>query len=179
MGPESAQVGGECWGFLIGAQVAPELAREGGGAPAGFLREGEMGAARVSPVSRPPSPLQGTLIQHLKEHVLHGNMTSSDILLYYTTVCPAAPPGLCGTRDGRPCSRYLPRGLERHGTLPLAPSWSWELGCSCPVWGGSRRTQQGFLGGIPYWLVSFWSVPRTEPRSSSTLGKRSTTEPHP
>ncbi|XP_055462171.1 acetoacetyl-CoA synthetase isoform X1 [Psammomys obesus] len=28
----------------------------------------------------------GTLIQHLKEHVLHGNMTSSDILLYYTTV---------------------------------------------------------------------------------------------
>ncbi|XP_036730885.1 acetoacetyl-CoA synthetase isoform X3 [Balaenoptera musculus] len=28
----------------------------------------------------------GTLIQHLKEHVLHGNMTSSDIILYYTTV---------------------------------------------------------------------------------------------
>lgn len=37
-----------------------------------------------------PSLLQGTLIQHLKEHVLHGNMTSSDILLYYTTVRPAA-----------------------------------------------------------------------------------------
>ncbi|XP_050002452.1 acetoacetyl-CoA synthetase isoform X2 [Alexandromys fortis] len=28
----------------------------------------------------------GTLIQHLKEHMLHGNMLSSDILLYYTTV---------------------------------------------------------------------------------------------
>ncbi|XP_073078321.1 acetoacetyl-CoA synthetase isoform X2 [Manis javanica] len=28
----------------------------------------------------------GTLIQHLKEHVLHGNMASSDIILYYTTV---------------------------------------------------------------------------------------------
>ncbi|XP_022453469.1 acetoacetyl-CoA synthetase isoform X3 [Delphinapterus leucas] len=28
----------------------------------------------------------GTLIQHLKEHILHGNMTSSDIILYYTTV---------------------------------------------------------------------------------------------
>ncbi|XP_035299237.1 acetoacetyl-CoA synthetase isoform X2 [Cricetulus griseus] len=28
----------------------------------------------------------GTLIQHLKEHILHGNMMSSDILLYYTTV---------------------------------------------------------------------------------------------
>uniref|UniRef100_A0A452QI16 Acetoacetyl-CoA synthetase n=1 Tax=Ursus americanus TaxID=9643 RepID=A0A452QI16_URSAM len=28
----------------------------------------------------------GTLIQHLKEHVLHGNMGSGDIMLYYTTV---------------------------------------------------------------------------------------------
>uniref|UniRef100_A0A8C2YW98 Acetoacetyl-CoA synthetase n=1 Tax=Cyclopterus lumpus TaxID=8103 RepID=A0A8C2YW98_CYCLU len=27
----------------------------------------------------------GTLIQHLKEHILHGNMTSSDIIIYYTT----------------------------------------------------------------------------------------------
>lgn len=32
------------------------------------------------------SALQGTLIQHLKEHVLHGNMTSSDVIFYYTTV---------------------------------------------------------------------------------------------
>nr|XP_044631985.1 acetoacetyl-CoA synthetase isoform X2 [Equus asinus] len=28
----------------------------------------------------------GTLLQHLKEHILHGNTTSSDIILYYTTV---------------------------------------------------------------------------------------------
>ncbi|XP_006894686.1 PREDICTED: acetoacetyl-CoA synthetase [Elephantulus edwardii] len=28
----------------------------------------------------------GTLIQHLKEHILHGNMGSDDIILYYTTV---------------------------------------------------------------------------------------------
>ncbi|XP_004709676.1 acetoacetyl-CoA synthetase [Echinops telfairi] len=28
----------------------------------------------------------GTLIQHLKEHSLHGNMDSSDIIMYYTTV---------------------------------------------------------------------------------------------
>ncbi|KAM5238505.1 acetoacetyl-CoA synthetase isoform 2-T2 [Ctenodactylus gundi] len=28
----------------------------------------------------------GTLIQHLKEHLLHGNMAPSDILLYYSTV---------------------------------------------------------------------------------------------
>lgn len=27
----------------------------------------------------------GTLIQHLKEHILHGNMTSQDIIIYYTT----------------------------------------------------------------------------------------------
>lgn len=27
----------------------------------------------------------GTLIQHVKEHVLHGNMTSSDVIIYYTT----------------------------------------------------------------------------------------------
>ncbi|XP_056177961.1 acetoacetyl-CoA synthetase-like [Falco biarmicus] len=27
----------------------------------------------------------GTLIQHLKEHILHGNMTSNDVLMYYTT----------------------------------------------------------------------------------------------
>ena len=29
---------------------------------------------------------QGTLIQHLKEHILHGNMTSNDVIFYYTTV---------------------------------------------------------------------------------------------
>ncbi|XP_005329598.3 acetoacetyl-CoA synthetase isoform X1 [Ictidomys tridecemlineatus] len=28
----------------------------------------------------------GTLIQHLKEHILHGDMRCSDVLLYYTTV---------------------------------------------------------------------------------------------
>ncbi|RVE67892.1 hypothetical protein OJAV_G00086360 [Oryzias javanicus] len=27
----------------------------------------------------------GTLIQHLKEHILHGNMTASDVIIYYTT----------------------------------------------------------------------------------------------
>lgn len=27
----------------------------------------------------------GTLIQHLKEHILHGNMVPSDVMLYYTT----------------------------------------------------------------------------------------------
>uniref|UniRef100_A0A8C6PZV6 Acetoacetyl-CoA synthetase n=1 Tax=Nothobranchius furzeri TaxID=105023 RepID=A0A8C6PZV6_NOTFU len=27
----------------------------------------------------------GTLIQHLKEHILHGNMATSDVIIYYTT----------------------------------------------------------------------------------------------
>ena len=30
--------------------------------------------------------LQGTLIQHLKEHLLHGNMNRQDVIIYYTTV---------------------------------------------------------------------------------------------
>ena len=30
--------------------------------------------------------LQGTLIQHLKEHLLHGNMNRQDVILYYSTV---------------------------------------------------------------------------------------------
>lgn len=29
---------------------------------------------------------KGTLIQHLKEHLLHGNMSREDIIIYYTTV---------------------------------------------------------------------------------------------
>lgn len=30
--------------------------------------------------------LQGTLIKHLEEHILQGNVNQNDILLYYTTV---------------------------------------------------------------------------------------------
>ena len=32
-------------------------------------------------------PFQGTLLKHLEEHVIQGNMTRDDIMLYYTTVC--------------------------------------------------------------------------------------------
>ncbi|XP_043571740.1 acetoacetyl-CoA synthetase isoform X1 [Chiloscyllium plagiosum] len=28
----------------------------------------------------------GTLIQHLKEHILHGNMSSNDVIIYYSTI---------------------------------------------------------------------------------------------
>ena len=54
------------------------------------------------------SPPQGTLIQHLKEHLLHGDMTSSDIILYYTTV---------SGRQGCPRGGAVLRG----GPLPLLP----------------------------------------------------------
>ncbi|XP_015754896.1 PREDICTED: acetoacetyl-CoA synthetase-like [Acropora digitifera] len=30
-------------------------------------------------------PKRGTLIQHLKEHLLHGNMSRNDVIIYYTT----------------------------------------------------------------------------------------------
>lgn len=68
-------------------QSGTKLARRAGELQLGFSGKGRwvMCLTRVL-----PSLLQGTLIQHLKEHMLHGNMTSSDILLYYTTVCPAA-----------------------------------------------------------------------------------------
>lgn len=51
---------------------------------------------------------QGTLIQHLKEHILHGNMTSSDTIFCYTTVS--------GPRDAK-------RGAGLRGLpLPLLPA---------------------------------------------------------
>lgn len=58
---------------------------------------------------------QGTLIQHLKEHMLHGDMTSGDVLLYYTTVsAPAPAPAWWGSRWRRPCQ---------------AAAWSVPVGC--------------------------------------------------
>lgn len=70
------------------------------------------------------SSLQGTLIQHMKEHVLHGNMASSDIILYYTTVS-----GLlwaAGHASGPAASWDGPGSLRAAG-LNLA--WVW---CSLP-----------------------------------------------
>ncbi|XP_027944828.1 acetoacetyl-CoA synthetase [Eumetopias jubatus] len=55
---------------LAGGEALQQAAR----ALPGVLRHCRMKAAA------------GTLIQHLKEHILHGNMGSGDILLYYTTV---------------------------------------------------------------------------------------------
>lgn len=124
-----------------------------------------------------PSLLQGTLIQHLKEHVLHGNMTSSDILLYYTTVCPAAsccPSGAPGLMaDG--CSLYLPWGVAANPELELGGNWDVALQSGEVPEGSSSVSWVAHL----YWLMFLFSVPGTEPRSSSMLGKLSTTESHP
>ena len=106
MGTESL-AGGEYWDFLIDAPMAEwhQADLQSRRAPAGFLGGGVGWVMCLTRVS--PSPLQGTLIQHLKEHMLHGNMISSDILLYYTTVCPAASccpsirGSIRGTRGGR------------------------------------------------------------------------------
>ncbi|VFV35192.1 acetoacetyl-synthetase-like [Lynx pardinus] len=51
--------------------------------------EAMLAAASIGAIWSSTSPdfgVNGTLIQHLKEHILHGNMNSSDTLLYYTTV---------------------------------------------------------------------------------------------
>lgn len=62
---------------------------------------------------------QGTLIQHLKEHSLHGNMTSSDIIFFYTTVSVPGDakwgPHLCVAPSGWPGC-----GLRRGLSLPSA-----------------------------------------------------------
>ncbi|CAO2618112.1 Acetoacetyl-CoA synthetase [Lemmus lemmus] len=48
-----------------------------------MLASANIGATWSS--TSPDFGMNGTLIQHLKEHILHGNMMSHDILLYYTT----------------------------------------------------------------------------------------------
>ena len=41
-------------------------------------------ASKIS--SLKPSSFQGTLIQHSKEHLLHGDMNRDDVFIYYTNV---------------------------------------------------------------------------------------------
>lgn len=85
---------------LLGGLLPPGEGREAGFSP-GLCACAPVPSAQGRPAHAvsPASP-QGTLIQHLKEHLLHGNMNSSDTLLYYTTVsrvCASGgcPPALC------------------------------------------------------------------------------------
>lgn len=89
----------------------------------------------------PASPSQGTLIQHLKEFSLHGDMTSSDVILYYTTVrVPAASllPGP-GPSFGRSPARWpspVPAALPApQACRPLASLRRSSLPASAPPLG--------------------------------------------
>ncbi|XP_054095076.2 acetoacetyl-CoA synthetase isoform X4 [Callithrix jacchus] len=62
----------------------------------------------------------GTLIQHLKEHLLHSNMTSSDILLCYTTGAPTSSPASWARTFLFLCIK----GRFRPGTW----AWPWKRG---------------------------------------------------
>ncbi|KAJ8779245.1 hypothetical protein J1605_012707 [Eschrichtius robustus] len=65
----------------------------------------------------------GTLIQHLKEHVLHGNMTSGDIILYYTTVIAGSAARAAGSVHQTPgCVRETPGCVrETPGSVRQTP----------------------------------------------------------
>lgn len=95
----------------------------------------------------PASPSQGTLIQHLKEFSLHGDMTSSDVILYYTTVrVPAASllPGP-GPSFGRSPARWpspVPPGLPPAGlSAPLLTPCFGPSSRSAECLGNSRETE--------------------------------------
>ena len=45
-----------------------------------------MAVSAVVSVTMVSVVMQGTLIEHLKEHILLGDMTSKDTILYYATV---------------------------------------------------------------------------------------------
>lgn len=92
-------------------------------------------APRAAPGARSPltpaSPSQGTLIQHLKEFSLHGDMTSSDVILYYTTVRVPAASLLPG--PGRPSAAPRHAGPPRspRPCRPPRPAARWPL-CAAP-----------------------------------------------
>ncbi|XP_064128122.1 acetoacetyl-CoA synthetase isoform X6 [Loxodonta africana] len=90
----------------------------------------------------------GTLIQHLKEHILHGNMGSSDIILYYTTVARTSSPASWARMPLSLCIK----ARSRPGTW----AWRWRP--------GTRKERQS--GG----RVGNWCAPSPCPASPRTSG---------
>ncbi|XP_057347311.1 acetoacetyl-CoA synthetase isoform X2 [Manis pentadactyla] len=90
----------------------------------------------------------GTLIQHLKEHVLHGNMASSDIILYYTTGAPTSSRALWARIPLFLCTK----GRSRPGTW----AWPWKPGMRKERQCGER--------------VVSWCAPSRFPASPHTSG---------
>ncbi|XP_073917342.1 acetoacetyl-CoA synthetase isoform X3 [Castor canadensis] len=90
----------------------------------------------------------GTLIQHLKEHMLHSNMTHSDILLYYTTVAPTSSPASWA----RMCPFLCTKARSRPGTWP----WLWRPGMRKERRCGARAAS--------------WCAPSPSPANPRTSG---------
>ncbi|XP_069353614.1 acetoacetyl-CoA synthetase isoform X5 [Eulemur rufifrons] len=101
----------------------------------------------------------GTLIQHLKEHLLHGDMSSSDVLLYYTTVAPTSCPASWARTLPSPCTK----GRSRRGT------WAWR-------WKHGARKERQSGGRAASWCVRsrFPVSPRTSgtTRTGASTGRR-------
>ncbi|XP_066227278.1 acetoacetyl-CoA synthetase isoform X2 [Saccopteryx leptura] len=90
----------------------------------------------------------GTLIQHLKEHILHSDMTSSDVIFYYTTAAPTSSPASLARTLVFPCTE----GRFSPGTW----AWPWRR--------GTRKA--GRCGG----KVESWCAPSRSPASPRTSG---------
>ncbi|KAM9194742.1 acetoacetyl-CoA synthetase isoform 2-T2 [Dugong dugon] len=90
----------------------------------------------------------GTLIQHLKEHILHGNTGSNDIILYYTTVALTSSPALWA----RMSRSLYTKGRSKPGTW----AWQWRPGMR-------KERQSGVRAGS-------WCAPSPSPASPRTSG---------
>ncbi|XP_054568696.1 acetoacetyl-CoA synthetase isoform X2 [Eptesicus fuscus] len=90
----------------------------------------------------------GTLIQHLKEHMLHGDMSSSDILLYYTTAAPTSSPASWARTSLSPSTEARSR--------PATWAWPWRPGMRQAGPSGAR--------------AGSWCAPGPSPASPRTSG---------
>ncbi|XP_014664881.1 PREDICTED: acetoacetyl-CoA synthetase-like [Priapulus caudatus] len=101
----------------------------------------------------------GTLIQHLKEHILHGNMTAADVMFYYTTVSLLTVILLrCGT-DLISCF------VGQNWTLPVIRGevQGRNLGMAVESWDDNGNAQYGKSGELvctkpfPSMPTHFWN----------------------
>ncbi|XP_070371953.1 acetoacetyl-CoA synthetase isoform X4 [Equus asinus] len=101
----------------------------------------------------------GTLLQHLKEHILHGNTTSSDIILYYTTVALTSSPASWARIPPFPCTK----GRFR----PATWAWPWKRGV--------RKERQCGERAVSWYAQShFRASPHTSgtTRTGASTGRR-------
>ncbi|XP_077015673.1 acetoacetyl-CoA synthetase isoform X4 [Tamandua tetradactyla] len=90
----------------------------------------------------------GTLLQHLKEHMLHGNMTSSDVILCYTTAAPTSSHALW--------ARIIPSLCTKARFRPGTWAWQWKP--------GTRKERQSGERAVS------WCAPSRFPASPHTSG---------